>query len=170
MEKLIAQGKATLTIAARVLKFSRQEFYKWAKDKVSSRQREEAEICEVIRQIHNDDPEFGYRFIADELAGRGYQLSERRVWRLCHTIGLASVISRRKARTRKAGAPVHDDLLQRHFHADELNVAWVTDITEYWTREGEAVPVCDQIPLFEKNRRLCDRHADEITSCGGSTR
>ena len=30
-----------------------------------------------------------------------------------------------------------DDLLQRRFHADTPNTAWVTDITEHWTREGK---------------------------------
>ncbi|MBG9350899.1 DDE-type integrase/transposase/recombinase, partial [Corynebacterium belfantii] len=43
----------------------------------------------------------------------------------------------RKSRGKKSGAPVHDDLLQRHFHADALNVAWVTDIAEHWTKEGK---------------------------------
>ena len=28
-------------------------------------------------------------------------------------------------------------LLQRHFHADALNIAWVRDITEHWTKEGK---------------------------------
>lgn len=35
--KLIAQGKATLTIAAGVLKFSRQVFYTWLVSPVSDR-------------------------------------------------------------------------------------------------------------------------------------
>ncbi|MBG9350900.1 hypothetical protein I4J40_14535, partial [Corynebacterium belfantii] len=76
----------------------------------------------------------------------------------------------RKSRGKKSGAPVHDDLLQRHFHADALNVAWVTDITEHWTKEGQAVSVCDQRPVLAKNRGLCDRWADEITPRGGGAR
>lgn len=137
VETLITQGKATLMIAARVVKFSRQAFYKWVHNKVSAREKDEAEICQVIRQIHDEDPEFGYRLIADELADGGYRLSERRVWRVCHTMGIASVISRRKSRTKKAGDPVHDDFLQRHFRAEAPNTAWVTDITEHWTGEGK---------------------------------
>lgn len=38
VEKLIIEGKATLTIAARVLKFSRQAFYKRMANPVSDRQ------------------------------------------------------------------------------------------------------------------------------------
>ena len=90
-----------------------------------------------IRDIHDEDPEFGYRFIADELRAQGVKISERRVWRLCSRAQVFSVIARRKPRGKQSGAPVHDDLLQRHFHADEINVAWVTDITEHWTREGK---------------------------------
>jgi repressor of nif and glnA expression len=38
----------------------------------------------AIRQVHEDDPEFGYRLIADELNDQGFNVSERRVRRLCH--------------------------------------------------------------------------------------
>lgn len=137
MEKLIAQGKATLTIAARVLKFSRQAFYKWLANPVSDRHTQEEQIIQHIRDIHDEDPEFGYRLIADELHALGFMISERRVWRLCSKAGIFSVISQRKRRGKKVGPPVHDDLLQRHFHADEINVAWVTDVTEHWTGEGK---------------------------------
>ncbi|MGV4417351.1 hypothetical protein ACM6RI_09380 [Trueperella pyogenes] len=56
MEKLIAQGKATLTIAARVLEFSRQAFYTWLASPVSDRQAQDEEIIAKIRQIHAEDP------------------------------------------------------------------------------------------------------------------
>ena len=41
--------------------------------------------------IHSDDPEFGYRFIADELPGRGVRASRNRVRRLCTQQQLWSV-------------------------------------------------------------------------------
>ncbi|MEW6932236.1 IS3 family transposase [Trueperella pyogenes] len=126
VERLIKAGQASLTVAVRVVKFSRHAFYKWL-----VRERKDIDICKAIREIHDDDPEFGYRLIADELADRGYQLSELCVWRLCFRAQVFSVITRRKPRGRKSGAPVHDDLLQGHFHADGFNIAWVTDITEH---------------------------------------
>lgn len=137
MGKLIIEGKAALTIVAGVLGLSRQAFYKWLHHKVSARERNEVEIWEVSGEIHDDDPEFGYWFVADELTDRGYRFSEWRVWRLCHEIGVASVISCRRTRSRRAGDPAHDDLFQRHFHADEINVAWVTDVTVHWAGEGK---------------------------------
>ena len=38
---------------------------------------------------------------------------------------------------RKAGPPVHDDLVLRDFTADTLNQLWLVDITEHWTDEGK---------------------------------
>lgn len=38
---------------------------------------------------------------------------------------------------RKAGPPVHDDLLLRDFTATQMNQLWLTDITEHWTDEGK---------------------------------
>lgn len=120
------------------MKFSRQAFYTWLASPVSDRQTQDEEIIAKIRQIHAEDPSvLATCFIADELHEQGVKISERRVWRLCSKIQAFSVIARRKPPGRKSGAPVHDDLLQRHFQADTPNTAWVTDITEHWTREGK---------------------------------
>jgi putative transposase len=39
--------------------------------------------------------------------------------------------------SKKAGPPVHDDLVGRDFSADRPNALWLTDITEHWTDEGK---------------------------------
>ena len=39
--------------------------------------------------------------------------------------------------SRKAGPPVHDDLVQRDFTADGPDRIWLTDITEHPTAEGK---------------------------------
>lgn len=83
-----------------------------------------------------DDPEGGYRVLADDLHDLGSGISERRVWRLCKVAGLRSVIAKRKRRYRRAGAPVGDDLVQREFTASRLDEKWLVDITEHWTGEG----------------------------------
>lgn len=43
----------------------------------------DAHKTNLIIDVHADDPEFGYRFIADELEAAGHRCRERRVWRLC---------------------------------------------------------------------------------------
>ena len=132
-------GETTVSVAARVLGFSRQAFYKWLSQPVSRREREEAELLARIRVIHSDDPEFGYRFISDELEAQGINISERRVWRICSKYGIFSATSKKKRGSGKGkpGPAVADDLIQRHFHADTLNAVWLVDITEHPTREGK---------------------------------
>ena len=132
-----ARVRVPVAVACRILGFSKQGYYKWLKQPVSAREAEEQELISVLHQLHNDDPEGGYRVLADDLAELGYELSERRVWRLCRVAGIQSVFARRRTRYKKAGAPVHDDLVNRQFSADGPNQVWLTDITEHRTREGK---------------------------------
>lgn len=87
--------------------------------------------------IHADDPAFGYRFTADELAGKGIVAGENRVQRLCRDHGIWSVFSKKRGLNRKPGPPVHDDLVERDFTDTALNELWLTDITEHPTAEGK---------------------------------
>jgi putative transposase len=87
--------------------------------------------------LHAADPGYGYRFISDELAALGITASERRVWRLCSQQRLWSLFSKKCGLNRKAGPPVHDDLVERVFAATRLNQLWLTDITGHWTDEGK---------------------------------
>lgn len=132
-----ARVRVPVAVACRVLGFSEQGYYKWVRNPVSDREREERELTILLRALHEDDPEGGYRVLADDLRDLGHQVSERRVWRLCRDAGIASTITTRKTRYRRAGAPVHDDLVQRDFTADAPNRLWLTDITEHRTNEGK---------------------------------
>ena len=132
-----APVRVPVAVACRVLGFSKQGYYKWLKQPVSAREAEERELIAVLHQLHDDDPEGGYRVLADDITELGYTLSERRVWRLCRIAGIRSVFARRKTRYKKAGAPVHDDLVNMKFSADGPNELWLTDITEHRTREGK---------------------------------
>lgn len=128
--------RVPVAVAARVLGFSKQAFYRWVKNPVSAREAEEARLIGRLRQLHSDDPEFGYRFLADEMQALGFQVSERRVWRLCSKAGIKSVIAGRKRKYVPAGVPVSDDLVGREFKACAPNKLWLTDITEHHTKEG----------------------------------
>ena len=132
-----ARVRVPVAVACRVLGFSKQGYYKWLKQPVSAREAEERELIAVLHQLHDDDPEGGYRVLADDITELGYTLSERRVWRLCRIAGIQSVFTTRKTRYKKAGAPVHDDLVNRQFSAEGPNTLWLTDITEHRTREGK---------------------------------
>ena len=74
----------------------------------------------VLGQLHHNDASGGYRVLADNIRELGYEVSERRVWRLCKVAGIRSANVARKTRYRSAGAPVGDDLISRDFTAEYL--------------------------------------------------
>jgi putative transposase len=122
-----------------VLGFSAQAFYKWQTRPCSDRDWADAHVVNAIVDVHADDPEFGYRFIADELERTGQPTNERRVWRLCreHRVWSTTTKKGRRGSGKTPGPAVHDDLVQRNFQAPELDAVWLTDITEHPTVEGK---------------------------------
>ena len=125
-----------VAVTCRVLGFSKQGFYRWLAAPVTDREWNDAHLINTAMEIHEADPAFGYRFITDELAGRGFVVSENRVQRLCCQQGLWSVTAKRRGLGRRPGPAVHDDLVKRDFTAEALNEMWLTDITEHPTGEG----------------------------------
>jgi hypothetical protein len=67
----LAADKIPVAVTCRVLGFTKQAFYKWRQDPVTQRDWDDAHLINAAREIHADDPAFGYRFIADELPGKG---------------------------------------------------------------------------------------------------
>jgi len=134
----LAADGIPVVVTCRVLGFTPQAYYKWRSRPISTREWDDAHLLDAAREIHADDPVFGYRFIADELAAEhGISASENRVHRLCSAHGIFSVLARKPGRGTKAGPPVHDDLVRRDFAAKAPNVLWLTDITEHRTDEGK---------------------------------
>ena len=128
-----------VTVTCGVLGFSTQAFYKWQAAPICHRDFDDAHLVNAIVDIHADDPEFGYRFIADELERAGHEVGERRVHRLCreHRIWSATTRKGRRSSGKIPGPAVHDDLVQRDFTAPAPNQVWLTDITEHPTGEGK---------------------------------
>lgn len=81
-----------------VLGHPRQAYYAWAANPVSDQDLEDAYLANVLIDTHDDDPEFGYRFLADELERAGHGVGERRVWRLCSAQRLWSTTVRKGRR------------------------------------------------------------------------
>jgi putative transposase len=127
-----------VTVTCRVLKIARQPYYRWLACPVTDRELDEAHLANAVFDAHRDDPEFGYRFLADEVHAAGFSACERTVWRRCSENGWWSAFGKPKTRKRaKAGTPAHDDLVRREFHADAPNQVWLADITEHRTDEGK---------------------------------
>jgi putative transposase len=133
----LAADGIPVTVICRVLGFSEQAFYAWRRQPCSQRDWDNAHLVNAALDIHDDDPGFGYRFIADELPARGLAAGENRVARLCSQERIWSAFAKRRGLNRRAGPPVHDDLVDRVFTARRHNQPWLTDITEHPTAEGK---------------------------------
>ena len=96
----LAADGIPVAVTCRALGFSKQAFYAWKKRPVSQRDWDEAHLINAALDIHHDDPAFGYRFIADELAARGLAASENRVARLCSQQRIWSVFAKKRGLTK----------------------------------------------------------------------
>src|SRR5690606_30567577 len=92
-----------------------------------------------------DDPEFGYRLLADEAREEGQAMSDRTAWRIASSNGWWRVSGKKRGENgKKPGRAVHDDLCvvidehgreRRRVVASRPNQLWLTDITEHKTSE-----------------------------------
>ena len=137
MRDLAASG-VPAEVSLHVLGLGRSPYYRWLRQPISDAELTEAYLANAIFDAHRDDPEFGYRFLFDEVTDAGHVVSERTVWRICSDNGWWSVFGKKKSRKRgPAGTPAHDDLVRRDFTAPGPNHLWLTDLTEHQTLEGK---------------------------------
>lgn len=161
VQELAAEG-IPVRLTCGVLGFSTQAFYKWRSRPCSDRDLDDAHLTNALVDLHADDPEFGYRFLADELQAAGHRVGERRVWRLCRQQRLWSTTVKKGRHGKRPGPAVHDDLVQRQFRADRPDAIWLTDITEHPTAEGKVY--CCAIKDVFSNRIVGYSIADRMTA------
>ncbi|WP_280464697.1 hypothetical protein [Nocardia brasiliensis] len=65
--ELAADG-IPVAVTCRVLGIARQPYYRWFADPVTTADLAQAYRANALFDAHRDDPEFGYRFLADEAA------------------------------------------------------------------------------------------------------
>jgi len=137
VRELAADG-IPVTVTCRVLSIARQPYYRWLACPVTDTEWDDAHLANAIFDAHRDDPEFGYRFLADEVRAEGHVACDRTVWRHCQANGWWSSFGKPHSRKNgKVGAPAHDDLVRRQFSAEAPNRLWLADITEHRTDEGK---------------------------------
>ncbi|WP_371657239.1 MULTISPECIES: IS3 family transposase [unclassified Streptomyces] len=147
--KELATGGIPVTVTCRVLRLARQPYYRWLERPVTEAEFEQAARANALFDAHREDPEFGYRFLADEARSVGSGMADRTAWRICRDNNWWSVFGKKRGRNKKAGPPVHDDLVRRDFTATGPNRLWLTDITEHATREGKLY-LCAVKDVFSK--------------------
>ena len=160
---LAAEG-IPVRLTCGVLGFSPQAFYKWRAQPCPRRDLDDAHLTNALVDLHADDPEFGYRFLTDELQAAGHKVGERRVWRLCRQQRLWSTTTKkgRRGSGKTPGPAVHDDLVRRNFAATRPDAVWLTDITEHPTLEGKLY--CCAIKDVFANRIVGYSISDRMTA------
>ncbi len=108
MSELAADG-IPVTVTCRVLNLARQPYYRWRANQITDTELAEAYLANAIFDAHRDDPEFGYRFLTDEVRDAGHVVCERTVWRICSEMGWWSTFGKKKSSKKSnPGPPSHD--------------------------------------------------------------
>lgn len=143
-----------------VMKVSRSGYYKWISRPESEQKKRRKKL---IQQIHHEFIDsrrlYGSPKITHALRAKGVCISQKTVARLMNEQGLISrTVKKYKATTNsKHSLPVHENILNRQFRADQPNQVWVADITYIPTREGWLY-VASVMDLF--SRKIVGWHAD----------
>ncbi len=126
----LATDGIPVVVSCRVLSLAHQPYCRWLKSPFTDAQLDEAYLANAIHDAHLDDPEFGYRFLADKVRLVDHDVSDPVVWRICRDNQWWSAFGKpKRGKGAKPGAPSHDDLVRRDFTADALNVVWVADLS-----------------------------------------
>ena len=135
------RGLYPVAMMCRVLQVSRSKFHAWLRTGgMTARQCEDVRLTTLIRAVHKAwGGIFGYRRMRDCLRDlHDEEVGERRIKRLMREAELAGLpAKKRKAYRKPVVDPDVPDLVQRDFTASQPNEKWVSDITEFRTREGK---------------------------------
>ena len=119
---------------------ARASYYKWLNREIPEAELLNEAIAEAVMSIHKEYPDKGHRRIRDDLLrDYGFDVSDRRVLRICRILGIKSTIKyERNSCTVNAKDPQHisENILKRNFRADAPNEKWLTDVTEFKYYEG----------------------------------
>jgi putative transposase len=124
----------------RLLKVTRQGFYRWRGRPTCRRELQDTYLSELILSIHQRSRcNYGWPRIWDELRDdHGVRCSGKRVFRLMRLLGIHGTHRRRYRKTtqRAPEAALAPDLMNRDFTANRPDEKYVADITYIRTWEG----------------------------------
>jgi transposase InsO family protein len=123
-----------------VLEVSRSAYYQWSKQEPSKRQREDEELEQQIKKVHEQSRQsYGSPRVHQALRRQGRCVGRKRVARLMQKQGLAGRLCRRLIRTtipQLDASMQMEDLVGRQFDPKKINAIWAGDITYVRTWEG----------------------------------
>lgn len=121
------------------LNVSKAGYYAWRRRKQSNRRKADAELLKSIQRVHiKSKTRYGQPRIHRELRDEGVIASRKRIARIMRFAGIKGKKRRHsKAASSSPGIlPAAPNVLKRQFAVSEPNRAWVTDITQFPTKEG----------------------------------
>ena len=104
MTQLATEG-ISVALTCRVLKLCRQQYYRWLAQPVTPAEWDQAHRANALLDAHRDDPEFGYRYLADEARDAGHAACDRTMWRVCSANGWWSAFGKPRRAKGPANAP-----------------------------------------------------------------
>lgn len=124
----------------RALGVSRGGYWSWVQRRPGARQQADAVLLADIRKIHKGKRRvYGSPRVHDHLQKRGVRCGRKRIERLMRENDIRAKQSKKfKPATTdsKHAHPVAANILNRRFHWERPNQAWVTDLTCIPTEEG----------------------------------
>jgi putative transposase len=133
------RGQFPIAKLCAVLKVSPSGFYDWRKRTPSSREQENQRLLLELRLLEvAARHRYGSPRMHRELRDRGWWINRKRVEKLMKTHGIRARRHYRRVCTTRSdpSLPVAPNLLNQQFHFEEINRAWVGDVTYIPTREG----------------------------------
>ena len=128
-----------IEVQCEVFEVSRSGYYAWTRRPASPRAVEDAALIVEIKAAHRTGRgAYGSPRVHRELRARGRRIGKKRVERLMREERIVARPKRRFRRTTDSNHPhpIAPNVLERNFHAELPNAAWVTDVTYVWTHEG----------------------------------
>jgi putative transposase len=122
-----------------VLQVSTSGYYDWRKRTPSVREQENQRLLLELRLLEvATRHRYGSPRMHRELRDRGWCVNRKRVEKLMKTNGIRAWRHYRRVRTTRSdpSLPVAPNLMNQQFHFEEINRAWVGDVTYIPTREG----------------------------------
>jgi putative transposase len=122
-----------------VLGVSRSGYYAWKARPDAPRVKADAELVVEIKAASKvGRGNYGSPRVHRELRAKGRRVGKKRVERLMRQEGIVARKKRRFRRTTDSNHPhpIAPNVLERNFHVELPNTAWVTDVTYVWTNEG----------------------------------
>ena len=131
---------------------SRAGYYQWRSGRASAHTMANRRLARLVKNIHAEDPDKGYRRIRDDLAHYyDAPVNDKRALRICRSLGVRSTIKY----TRLASDPqcLAENVLNRQFYADKPNEKWLMYVTKFKYYVGSSVHKL----YFSAILDLCDR-------------